>query len=375
MAKGDYIKNHVYNIVNELAEQATGRKDIAVIDTASFVDLGNNILNSADSTEGFLSALTVRIARTYFTYRPYTSSLIDLVMSDFEWGAVVQKIDAEVPDFVQDETFELEEGKSVDMYVVRKPTASQKLFIKRATYSNFITIQRKWLQDAFLNESAFAQFVNMLVGKMRTKLEFALENLARMAIANFIANAKDSQIVHIVSNYNTESGNTLSPDKAMFDKDCLAYAVGEMELYSKRMRNLSVSYNAEGRERHTPMGEQKFLVYDKFQTRLQTQLQYQAFHDELVRLKEFIEVPYWQGENERQSIKVTIESDGIQETKTVENLIGFIFDRYALGTFRKDEETLTTPLNARGRYYNTFHFAEQLWFNDMSENGVAFCWD
>lgn len=371
----EYIINDVYAVVNDIAQQATGRKDIAVTNTASFVDLGNNILNSADATEGFLNALTVRIARTYFTFRPYTSSLIDLVMSTFEWGAVVQKIDAEVPDFVQDETYELEDGKSVDMYVVRKPTASQKLFIKRATYSNFMTIQRKWLQDAFLSEGDFARFVNMITGKMRTKLEFALENLARLTIANFIANAGESQKRHLVSEYNAATGSTLNATTAGFDKDFLAFAVGEMELGSKRMRTLSTSYNKEGVERHTPQGEQKFLVYDGFQTRLQTTLQYQAFHDELVRLREFIEVPYWQAESNRTSISVTVEGEEGSETVTQNNIIGFIFDRYALGTFRKEEETLTTPLNARGRYYNIFHHAEQLWFNDLSENGLVFLLD
>ena len=55
--------------------------------------------------------------------------------------------------------------------------------------------------------------------------------------------------------------------------------------------------------------------------------------------------------------------------------MGFIFDKYALGTHRAEEETLTTPLNASGRYFNTFHFAEQLWFNDLSENGIVFCLD
>ena len=384
-----YINNEVYAIVNAVHAMATGADEVAVVDTQSFVDFGNNVLSSSDATETFLNCYLLRIATTYDTFRPYDGKLKDLILSGDEWGAIVQKIDAEVPDFVSDETFELEDGESVDQYVVRKPVGRQKLFIKRSTYSTYITTAKKLLKGAFLSEAAFASWARMVAGKMRNKIEFSTENLARLAIANYIANMGDGQIVHLLTNYNTESGRSLTADKALLDKDFLAYAAGEIELASKRLRNLSVSYNAEEAERHTPAGEQRFLVFDKFQSRLQHVLQYQAYHKELVDLGEFIEVPYWQGEyteetvsgetvkvDARDTIIVKVDDgDGGTETKTVSGIMAFIFDKYALGAHRAEEETLTTPVNARGRYYNTFHFAEQLWFNDLSENGVVFLLD
>lgn len=384
-----YINNEVYAIINDVHKMATGAEEVAVVDTASFVDFGNNVLSSSDATETFLNTYLLRIAQTYDTFRPYDGKLKDLMLSGSEWGAIVQKIDAEVPDFVSDETFEITDGQSVDQYIVRKPVGRQKLFIKRSTYSNFITTAKKLLKGAFLSEAAFLSWARMVAGKMRNKIEFATENLARLAIANYIANCADNQIVHLLTNYNAESGLSLTADKALLDKDFLAYAAGEMELVSKRLRNLSVSYNAEEAERHTPAGEQRFLVFDKFQSRLQHVVQYQAYHKELVSLGEFIEVPYWQGEytetevegetvkvDARDTIIVTVDDgDGGTESKTVAHIMGFIFDKYALGAHRSEEETLTTPINARGRYYNTFHFAEQLWFNDLSENGVVFLLD
>lgn len=381
----DYINNEVYAIVNAVHAMATGADEVAVIDTHSFVDFGNNVLSSSDATETFLNTYLLRVATTYDTFRPYDGKLKDLMLSGDEWGAIIQKIDAEVPDFVSDETFEIEDGQSVDQYIVRKPVGRQKLFIKRSTYSNFITTAKKLLKGAFTSEAALLSWARMVAGKMRNKIEFATENLARLAIANYIANMGDAQIVHLLTNYNTESGLELTADKALLDKDFLAYAAGEIELVSKRLRNLSVSYNAEEAERHTPAGEQRFLVFDKFQSRLQHVLQYQAYHKELVDLGEFIEVPYWQGEyveddgekvDARDTIIVKVDDgDGGTETKTVSGIMAFIFDKYALGAHRSEEETLTTPINARGRYFNTFHFAEQLWFNDLSENGVVFLLD
>ena len=370
------INNNVYAIVNEAIAQSTGTHAVTVQDTHSFVDMGNRILASNDMTESFTQTLLLMVARSYDTWRPYESSLRDLLYSGEEWGAIYQKIDAEVPDFVEDETYELTDGQSVDMYVVRKPTPLQKLFVKKSTYSNYVTISRKALQGAFQNEAAFARFVQMIFGKMRVKLDLAAENMARLAIANYIANTGANQIYHVLTMYNTESGRSLTKAAALLDAPFLAYLAGTMELVSKRLKGISRSYNTEAAERHTPRGEQRFLVYDLIESRLQTVVQYNAYHKELVELKEFIEVPYWQGEQTRDKIVVTVDDgQGGTTTKTVENVIGFIFDRYALGTFRTDEETLTTPINARGRYYNVFHHAEQLWYNDLSENGVLFCLD
>lgn len=382
-----YINNAVYAIINDVNKMSMGKEAVDVVDTASFVDFGNTVLSSSDATETFLSTYLLRVAQTYDTARAYEGKLKDLVLSGSEWGAIVQKIDCEVPDFVSDETFEIEDGHSVDQYIVRKPVGRQKLFIKRSTYQNFITTAKKLLKGAFLSESAFLQWARMVAVKMRNKIELATENLARLAIANYIANCAETQQVHLLTNYNAESGLSLTADKALLDKDFLAYAAGEMELVSKRLRYMSVSYNAEEAERHTPAGEQRFLVFDKFQSRLQHVVQYQAYHKELVSLGEFIEVPYWQGEfiedgetgdkvDARDQISVTVDDgEGGTDDVTITGIMGFIFDKYALGAHRSEEETLTTPVNARARYFNTFHFAEQLWFNDLSENGVVFLLD
>lgn len=374
----DYINNNVYAVVNAIHKMATGEDALSVVDTQSFVDYGNTVLSSNDHTETFMSTLMLLQARAYYTWRPYESSLRDLMITGEEWGAIYQKIDGEVGDFVSDETYELVDGQSVDQYIVRKPNATQKLFIRRSTYSNFITMSRKLLQGAFRSEADFASFAAMIFGKMRIKLDFATENMARLAIANYVGTlsaANSPQIVNLVSDYNASTGSALTAATALFDKDFLAYAVGEIELYSNRLSHLSVAYNKEGAERHTPKREQKLLIYDGFQSRLQHVLQYQAFHDEFVRLRNFVEVPYWQGEQSRMQIDVKVEdanADGGTANVVLNNIIGVLFDRFALGTFRSDEETLTTPLNARARYYNTFHFAEQLWYNDMSENFVCF---
>lgn len=369
----------VHAVVNDLAKQATGRKDIAVTDTASFIDLGRLILSSNDMMESFMNALALRFAETYYTARKYRGKLRSLMVTGSQWAAIYQKINGEVPDFVEDETFKIEEGKSVDQYIVRKPTATQKFFLQKATYSNFITWTRKLLSGAFTSEAAFQQFVSLLNLKMNNKLEFATENLGRACIASYIANTGEKQRVHLLTKYKAITGETLSASKALVTAPFLAWAAGQIELYTKRMGNLSVSYNKESVETHTPIGDNRLVVWDELQNAMQYSMQYNVFHADMVKLGHFEELSFWQAENNPMQIKATIKSgEGDSEISSdvaVNNIVAFCFDRYALGTKRSDVETLTTPVNARGRYANTFYHCDSLWFNDLGENGIVFLLD
>ena len=56
-----YINNEVYAIVNAVHAMATGADEVAVVDTQSFVDFGNNVLSSSDATETFLNCYLLRM--------------------------------------------------------------------------------------------------------------------------------------------------------------------------------------------------------------------------------------------------------------------------------------------------------------------------
>ena len=96
------------------------------------------------------------------------------------------------------------------------------------------------------------------------------------------------------------------------------------------------------------------------------------FNDEYVKLAKGIAVPYWQSAQDPQLLMATNEDD---DDIIINNIVAFVHDVDALGTYRKEEEALTTPVNSVGRYYNTDWHVDNLYFNDMSENGVYFTLD
>lgn len=359
----------IFSLVNEVARETIGTDDIDVLDTNSLVALGDSVLSSSSNTEAFLNTLVQRIGKTIISYRPYTSQLSLLDVGDMEFGQIMQKIKVKMPTAIEDDTYNLVDGESIDMYKVTKPKATQKLFVKRTPVTYTITTQRKALKEAFTSAEAMGAFIAAVFGEVRNAIELTQENLGRLTMANYIANAESNQVYNLVTLYNTMGHSVPTGEDALYDEAFLRFAIGKMKNISTKMTTMSELYNDSSEQRHSPLDMQRFMYLVDFMTALETQVNYAAFHDEYVKTATGIAVPYWQAAKSPFDIKV---KDADDEEKTIENVVAFIHDRDALGTYRKEEEALTTPVNAKGRYYNTFWHLDNLYFNDLSENGVIF---
>lgn len=368
--------NQIYTIVNSVFSQMTGRTDITAVDTASLIAMGKEIDNLGKN-DLWLNSIARRIGYTVDEYRVYRNQFADLYRNQFEWGAMVQKLTAEMPEAVADEMYNVGamNGQSIDHYIISNPKVHQKIFDKETPFSFFITIQKKLLKEAFLSESAMSGLLNQIFGKVQNKIEVVLEDLGRTAVNNYMLNAADKQIYPLVTMYKTLTGATdITAQNALFNADFLRFAIGVMNNVSIKMRTMSTLYNADGFDRFTPLENQRFYMLADFQTQLQTVVQYQAFNEQYVNKTPDLAVPYWQANKEKNDFSTVSKimgktSDG---EKTMENVVAVLFDFDAIGTYRQEEDVLTTPINARAAYYNTFWHEKQLWFNDMSENGVVF---
>jgi len=378
------VTTQIYELVNEVNSMAFGETALAVADTAGLISLGSTVLTSTSNTESFLNALVQRIGRTIISFRAYRNKLSNLVVDDFEWGAILQKIRVHMPEAQLDPAYNLQNGQSVDPWTVYKPDAEQKLFVTRTPYMFAVTIARERLREAFLSEGAMGSFISAIFGQVRNALEISLESLGRLSITNMIAEVTPASgatgINHeipLVTNYNTARSLTgadaLTADTAVFDPDFMRYAVAAIRSASDYMEDMGTLYNDGTIETFTPREYQRLKVLSDFERRLETVVQYSAFNERMVALDAFEMVNFWQAQDlasSRSSIEIKRASDGTEITK--DNIVACLFDRDALGMYRKDEDVLTTPVNAKGMYYNTYYHLKQLWFNDLSENFVYF---
>lgn len=375
----------IYSIVNEVANQAMGSKAIAVVDNAGLVALGNTVLGSDSTKNNFINALTDRIGRTIVSFRAYNSHFPDFERDSIEWGNILQKIKIAMPDAEEDQSYNLTDGTSVDMYKINKAKVNQLLFTNESPWQTHITVHLDALEKAFVDSNAMGAFISSMFGEVQNRIELAMENLSIDCVNNYMAEiikGKDTspnRVINLVTEYKNKTGidHTTDPLTALDDEEFLKYVVRRINSLSTTMEYMTTGmFNTpQGTEgaytRHTPKSEQRMMLFIDLVNSLKTNINSKAFNMEQVAIDiPFKTVPFWQSLQSPATIKITPASGG--EDIEQPEVMGILYDREAMGTFKKKYTSLTTPINAAGKYYNVFYHMITMYFNDLTENAVVF---
>ena len=381
--------NQIYSIVNEVASQAMGSKAIAVIDNAGLIALGNTILGSDATKNNFINALTDRIGRTIVSFRAYHSHFPDFERDSIEWGNILQKLKIAMPDAEKDDSYDLVDGTSVDQYKINKAKVNQLLFTTETPWQTHITVHLEALEKAFIDSSAMGTFISSMFGEVQNRIELAMENLSMDCVNNYMAElikrktTKASRVINLVTEYKDKTGvdHTTTPISALDDEEFLKYVVrrinsisSTMEYMTNGIYNDGVGLASENKipySRHTPKSEQKLMLFIDMVNSLKTNINSKAFNMEQVAIDiPFTTVPFWQSMETPSGIDVKPASGGTAVSQSL--IMGVMYDREAMGIFKKKYNSITSPINAAGQYYNVFYHMITMYFNDLSENAVVF---
>lgn len=380
----------IYSIVNEVAKQAIGSKAITAVDNSGLVSLGRTVLGSAETKNNFINALTDRIGRTIVSFRAYHSHFPDFERDSIEWGNILQKLKVGMPDAEEDQSFNLIDGSSVDQYKINKAKTNQLLFTTETPWQTHITVHLDELEKAFVDSTAMGTFISGMFGEVQNRIELAMENLSMTCVNNYIGEVyarrtlRPNRVINLLTEYKDKTGvdHTTEPLNALDDEEFLKYVVRRINSISTTMEYMTLNtYNDETTSidsnstgvytRHTPKSEQRMMLYIDLVNALRTNINSKAFNMEQVAIDiPFKTVPFWQSLTTPTAINIDVASSGDQTTVSL--VMGIMYDREAMGTFKKKYTSLTTPINAAGKYYNVFYHMITMYFNDLSENAVVF---
>ena len=370
-------------ILNNIRKQVTGETNtIAPLTTADFVSVATTVLQAG--YDPVLNAITQMVSRTIFSIRPYNRKFGGIKMDNEQWGAIVRKLSIADKDFDKDVRFELVDGQSEDMYKVNKPNVLQTNFYGQNVFEKNYTIFKDQLDNAFSSPSEFGRFMAMVVQNISDMIEQAHESIARMTIANFVG----GKVAATNSVNASDTGVTLTSttvyDPANFPDFC-KWLFAKIATWTSLMTERSIEFqiNVTGKEisRHTPFDMQKVYIYAPIMNALKARVLADTFHPEFIDYSDIESVNFWQNIDDPMSLDVTpsyMDVDGSIVTaaeQNISNLVGVIFDRDALGMTTVNEWSATTPLNAKGGYWNTFHHFTERWFNDFTEKGIVLLLD
>ena len=384
----------VYQIVNSVAYQATGRTGLTATDTSSFITVGETLLRMAP--ENTLNALSTVLAKTIFSVRPYRSKLEILNQSNERWGAMVRKVvplpkDAEASEDWNTDLngTQLDDGNSVDMYKISKKGAVQLNFYGTKVLQNHITIFRDQLSLAFTSEAEFSNFIDAIMTDFMNDIETQKESESRATLLNFMAGMEDMglTVVDLVSAYNTKFSDTktkadlLGPDFEAFVK----FFVSEVKTYSEFLTDRSGLYHANLSAlpspilRHTPKEKQRMIMYEPLFIDSQARVLPSIFNPEYLGIGDYEGVNFWQSKQTPMSISITPNilnvNNGESQTGNavaLDCVVGLLYDIDALGVNYQFDYASTTPFNSAGGYFNQYLHGRKNYWNDFTENAVMF---
>ena len=367
----------IYEVVNSIAEQALGLTELTPTDT-SFVSVGNEVLKSDTNKDAWYNVLIDRIGRTVMSMRAYTANGAELKREPIEWGVVMQKLSIPLPKAKNNDSWNGQGTESKNPFEKFVLEPKQKLFYSISTWEVDATIPDVQLKTAFTSPEAMGAFIDGIFTAVYNSLELSYENTANLCRANFIGRKSKSSntnaYINLLDRYNTETNAGLTVDKCMYDVNFLKYCAMVISLYTTRLATMSTLFNDEDLERHTPKDLQVVNVLADFASRMNVYLQSDTFHNELTKLPNYTEVPYWQGSGAdygfESTSKVNVNYDGETDVE-VNGIVALVYDRDAMGV-TVDNKRSKSIYNPREEYTNYFYKADMGYYNDMSENGIVF---
>ena len=371
----------IHEIMNTVTSEVLGKEDIVAEDLSNIVDIGKEIIDT-DKVDNYVNKLVHHIGKVEFTNQKYSGNAKSVLMDSWEYGSILQRINAELPTAYENETWNLVDGQSYDPNIFYQPKVTSQFFDNKVTFEIPISFAEKQVKDSFSNKNQLNGFLSMLTNQVDTSMTIKLDSLIMRTINNYIGNVLDKNdpntSINLLKLYNDKTGEKLTTKNCLTDSGFLRFANFIINTYVDRISRISTLFNIGGKERFTNNENKNLILLTDFVNSSNVFLQADIKHNELTGVNNFDTVPYWQGSgknftfDEISSINAKI-NNGNKTGKEVKKsgIIGVLFDRYSLGVTNLDKR-VTTNYNPKAEFYTNFYKSDSGYFNDFNQNFIVF---
>lgn len=390
-------------VLNSVVQQATGQANLTAITTpGDFAAVAQTALLTG--LDPILNAISQVWSRTIFSERAWENPLRTLYWDLPKYGNAVRKL-SPVAGVMQDDnsykwpvTYDAGQtppsgnGQSVDHYTIHKQDVMQTNFYGTATYEQQYTIFKDQFVAAFESADEFARFNAMCLTERNNDKQSYEEGIARGLQANFIAGIIDEnatgRVIHLLTEYNSLTGLSLTATTVMQPANFQGFVrwmYSRIKTIVRTMGERSNLFqtNITGKVilRHSKPDNLRIALYTPFMEMINSMVLSDTFRDEYMRMPTWEGINYWQAIGTPDSISMTpvyTATSGALATASAvaqSDIVGFIHDKDALGYAITNPVAATTPLNAKGLYWNEFYHARFKTISDNTEKAVVLLLD
>lgn len=387
-----------YEVVNAMREQFFGATEVAPItNEQELIDLGNRF-DSLDLVDKYVKSLINHIGKVIFDTRVYSGQAPSVYMDGTEYGSIVEKIRAEVPQARKNQSWDLRDGVDYNDSKFYQPKVHAKFFNEMDTWEIPMSFGYLQVKQSFGSAGQMTAFFTMIENKIEMSITINNESLVMATIRNFMAATIDTSFadtsdlsgltstkaVNLLFEAKTKGvvPETLTPDQALTNLDFIRYASYRIATYSTYLTRASKAFNIGETVKFTPAEYQRMVLLADFGRAADVYLQSQTFHDEFTKLPKADKVSFWQGSGSNYSFESLSDihcsiknpediNDGTTKEVVVSGVLGCIFDREALGVTNMNRRVRTKDVQ-EAEFYTNFYKVDARYFNDYDENFVVF---
>ena len=121
--------SQIYDIVNGITTEVLGEGNVVQEDLSNIVEIGDTIANLGSAAfENYTRSLIDHIGRVVFVNRPYAGSAPSVLMDAWEYGSILEKIQADMPIAQANDSWDLQDGYVYEQDTFKKPVVSAKFY-------------------------------------------------------------------------------------------------------------------------------------------------------------------------------------------------------------------------------------------------------
>lgn len=384
--------NQVYEILNSITQEILGDSAVVNEDLSNVVEIGKAFEDLDNGLDNYVRRLQDHIGKMVFVDRVYAGRAPRVLMDGWEYGSILEKVRAALPEATENESWALQNGTSYDPNIFTAPDVSVKFFNKIITFEIPISITEKQVKSSFSNATQLNAFYSMIQTAIENSMTVKLDSLIMRTVNAGIAETFNDEFpggsgmvagsgtkaVNLLKLYNDQltagGGTAITVSAALTDPGFIRFAAYTMARYSDRLEVISKLFNIGGTEKFTPKDKQHFILLSDFKRAADVYLQSETFHEEYTKLPEAESITYWQGSGVDYSFsnisRIEVKTPS-GDNVSAAGILGCIFDRDALGVANLDRRT-TTNYNPKAEFWNEWHKADAGYFLDLDENFVVF---
>lgn len=364
--------------------------ELTETDVTALAELGKSLEKYDKAADVFLGALVDVLTTMRIDSRAYSAVLPSLFVDTYEWGGFREHVIVGLSDILNDEMYPINgfinyTDQGGDTEAVRiaglehgtfKPPVQTKFYDEGKAFMIALSTIREQL---FTAVRSLAE-MNKLISAMRISVDNTIQLRAEVGAMFTVATGISRAIalgneIKLVSRYNTNhglsGGSAIPTGKAALNNESFtAYMLETIANTKDEFARFTAAYN--NHNHVTFSNDPRVIILSKVANRAKFGVRANTYNEELLGIGDFEKVSGWQAiaangaDNfdldtlstisltkdaaERVGLTVPAGETGIQ----LENIVGCIYDRYAMGV-SLDKKKVTTSYTATQDKWNTYH--------------------